>query len=581
MNQPLVISYIRFSTARQAAGDSLRRQTAAAKDWCQKRGWTLDEKLSSRDLGVSGFNKDNVSKGALSIFLERVRDGHIPAGSYLIVENLDRLTRAELPVAVSLLLSIVGADIICVTLQDGQEWTKERLSNPADFMLSIMLLHRGHDESKVKSLRIREVHDNARKEQDRSVFGRAPGWLRRTPDGKAWEAVPELAKVVKDVFELVASGYGGVAVARRANEEKWPVPSLSAKENGTTWHVTFPAKLVRNRAVLGELEFHVNRDGQSTSTGEVVKDWYPQIVDEDLFFRANAAIDARRGKPNRRDATYRNIFQGIIFCGHCGATMARKAKAGGKKNSQWYAQYVCSDRHRGASDCPSVNAKELEVGLIPPIFRLFTEQLGDDARLEPMRKELVAVKGELDELRRRRDRLADAIEQADDSIPVLVRRLSECEQLIPPLERREILLKTQLSAATYIPDDDTDADAVLRALYSEDAVSEKLRSDTHLKMMLIIDALWVWPQELAVVQWKSANLLAPLYLYKPEKKRTGRAAAKPIVIPDSFPFNQRYLAALQGDINFPERRQPTLADGAVIHKAKKLKVVKDDENSII
>lgn len=568
MNQPLVISYIRFSTVRQAAGDSLRRQTAAAKDWCQKRGWTLDEKLSSRDLGVSGFNKDNVSKGALSIFLERVRDGHIPAGSYLIVENLDRLTRAELPVAVSLLLSIVGADIICVTLQDGQEWTKERLSNPADFMLSIMLLHRGHDESKVKSLRIREVHDNARKEQDRSVFGRAPGWLRRTPDGKAWEAVPELSKVVKEVFELVASGYGGVAVARRANEEKWPVPSLSAQENGTTWHVTFPAKLVRNRAVLGELEFHVNRDGQSTSTGEVVKDWYPQIVDEDLFFRANAAIDARRGKPNRRDATYRNIFQGLIFCGHCGATMARKAKAGGKKNSQWYAQYVCSDRHRGASDCPSVNAKELEVGLIPPIFRLFTEQLGDDARLEPMRKELVAVKGELNELQRRRDRLADAIEQADDSIPVLVRRLSECEQLIPPLKKRETLLMVQISAATYIPDDDADADAVLQALYSDDAVSEKLRSETHLKMILIIDSLWVWPQELAVVQWKSANLLAPLYLYKPEKKRKGRAAAKPIVMPESFPLNQRYLDALQGDFKFPKRRQPVLAEGAIVLKEK-------------
>lgn len=68
MNQPLVISYIRFSTARQAAGDSLRRQTAAAKDWCQKRGWKLDEKLSSRDLGVSGFNKDNVSKGLFPHF---------------------------------------------------------------------------------------------------------------------------------------------------------------------------------------------------------------------------------------------------------------------------------------------------------------------------------------------------------------------------------------------------------------------------------------------------------------------------------------------------------------------------------
>ncbi|WP_080407093.1 recombinase family protein [Burkholderia ubonensis] len=569
MSQPLVISYVRFSTARQATGDSLRRQTAAAREWCLKRGWTLDEKLSCRDLGLSGFNQDNASRGALSVFLDKVRSGDIPGGSYLIVENLDRLTRAELPVAVSLLLSIVSADIICVTLQDGQEWTKERLANPADFMLSVMLLYRGHDESKVKSIRIRAVHDKAREERDRSVFGRAPGWLRRTSDGKAWEPVPELVEVVKKVFDLSASGYGGVAIARRANEEKWPVPSLSAKESGTTWHVTFPAKLVRNRAVLGELEFHVSRDGQPTPTGQVVKDWYPQIVDEDLFFRANAAINSRRSKPNRRDATYRNIFQGIIFCGHCGATMARKAKAGGKKNSPGYAQFVCSDRHRGASGCPSINAKELEVGLIPSIFQMLREHLGNEANLDPIRKELAAVHGELEEFQKRRGRLADAIEQADVPIPVLVQRLTECEQAIPGLEARESVLKAQLQEFTFSPDDDTASDAILRALYSDDEASERLRAETHLKMLLTIDAIWVWPQELAVIQWKSTNLLAPLALYKPEKRRTGRAARNPIEIPKSFNVSNRYLEAIQGKIDFPEKRQPQLSENATIHTQKR------------
>lgn len=534
-----------------------------------KRGWTLDEKLSCRDLGVSGFNQANMSKGALSVFLDKVSSRDIPAGSYLIVENLDRLTRAELPVAVSLLLNIVSADIICVTLQDGQEWTKARLANPADFMLSVMLLFRGHDESNTKCQRIRAVHDKARDERDRSVFGRAPGWLRRTSDGKAWEPEPELVVVVKKVFDLVAAGYGGVAIARRANEEQWPVPSLSAKEKGTTWHVTYPAKLIRNRAVLGELEFHVYQGGQTKPTGQVVKDWYPQVVDEELFFRANAAIDTRRGKPSRRDATYRNLFQGLLFCGHCGATMARKAKAGGQKNSPFYAQYVCSDRHRGASNCPTANAKELEAALIPSIFRLFTEQLGDDARLDPMRKELVAVQGDLKEQQRRRERLADAIEEAETPVAVLVKRLNECELAIPTLEAREAILKAQLEAGTYTPDDDNDADAVLQALYSEDLASERLRAETHLKMILTIETIWVWPQELAVVQWKSANLLAPLPLYKPEKQRRGRGALKPFTIPASFRFSKRYLDAFQGHIHFPAKRQPGVTHNTTIHTTKK------------
>lgn len=566
----LVVSYIRFSTARQAAGDSLRRQTKEAEAWCLKNGLTLDKKLSCQDLGVSGFNKDNISNGGgLSSFLDKVKSQEIPAGSYLIVENLDRLTRAELPVAVNLLLSIVMADIILVTLQDGEKWTKARMASPIDFMLSVMLLYRGHDESKTKSIRIRAVHENARNEHDRSVFGRAPGWLRRTSDGKTWEPEPELVSVVKNVFELVASGYGGVAIARRANDEQWPVPSRTAKERGTTWHVTYPAKLIRNRAVLGELEFHEFKSGQSHPTGKVVKDWYPQVIDEELFFRANAAIDSRGTKPSRRDASYRNVFQGLIFCGHCGATMARKAKAGGKKNSPFYAQYVCSDRHRGASTCPTANAKELEAGLIPSIFRLFTEQLSDNARLDPMRKELAAVQGELKELLRRRERLADAIEQAGTPVTVLIQRLSECESAIPALEARETILKAQLQAGAYTPDDDNDAVAVLNALYMEDTASERLRSETHLKMILTIESIWVWPQELAVVQWKSANLLSPVPLYKPEKQRKGRGATKPVTIPESFAFSKRYLDAFQGNVDFPAKRQPSIAGGAIIHVSKK------------
>ncbi|WP_137956731.1 recombinase family protein [Burkholderia sp. 4M9327F10] len=561
MSQPLVVSYIRFSTPRQASGDSLRRQTAGAREWCARHGWTLDEKLSIHDLGVSGFNKDNISRGALATFLQAVSGGLVPQGSYLIIENLDRLTRADLPTAVTLLLSIVQSGITCVTLMDGQEWSKERLTNPADFMLSVMLLYRGHDESRVKSQRIRAVHDRAREQLDRSVFGRAPGWLRRTADGSDWEEIPELVEIVKKVFEFAASGYGGVAIAKQANAENWLVPSLSAREKGTGWHTTLPTKLVRNRAVLGELEFHVIRDGQSTPSGQVVEKWYPEIISEELFFRANAAIDARRGKPNRRDATYRNVFQGVIFCGHCGATLARKAKAGSKKNSKGYAQYVCSDRHRGASSCPNYNAKELERALIPLLYRYFSEHLGDDTRLSSLRDELASVKGEISDLDKRRSRLAEAIEQAELPIPTLIKRLAECERGIPALESRAAILEAQLRAASYVPDNDNDADAVLQALYSDDDASERIRAETHMKMILCVEALWIWPREMVVVQLKAdADTIAlplPDPTQKPEWIETpdGRAA--------TFTPSPRLLGALTGQCVVPTPRRRKKAEEAI------------------
>jgi hypothetical protein len=153
-----------------------------------------------------------------------------PAG-YLIVENLGRLTRAELHVAVSLLLNIVSADIICVTLQDGQEWTKARLANPADFMLSVMLLFRGHDESNTKFQRIRAVHDKARDERDRSVSGRAPGWLRRT-------------------------------------SEQWPVLSLSAKEKARRGTLRIRPSLLGTELCLGNLNFTCTKVARRNLLGQ-------------------------------------------------------------------------------------------------------------------------------------------------------------------------------------------------------------------------------------------------------------------------------------------------------------------------
>ena len=52
---PVAFSYVRFSTSEQMKGDSLRRQTAGAQEYCARHSLTLDNSLSLRDLGVSGF----------------------------------------------------------------------------------------------------------------------------------------------------------------------------------------------------------------------------------------------------------------------------------------------------------------------------------------------------------------------------------------------------------------------------------------------------------------------------------------------------------------------------------------------
>src|SRR5579862_8014108 len=110
-------SYVRFSTLDQIHGDSLRRQTEAAADWCRRNHITLVD--SYRYLGVSAFRGKNVEVGKLAAFLKLVTDGRIEKGSYLIVESLDRLSRNDLPKALRLFLDILEAGIVVVTLSDN------------------------------------------------------------------------------------------------------------------------------------------------------------------------------------------------------------------------------------------------------------------------------------------------------------------------------------------------------------------------------------------------------------------------------------------------------------------------------
>src|SRR5262249_16687212 len=107
-------SYLRFSHPDQSKGDSFRRQIEKRDTWLKKNSLALDTSLTLEDKGVSGFTGDhrtNPDRHALAAFLELVKQGRIPKGSYLIVESLDRLSREHIRPALTLLLNLIDAGI--------------------------------------------------------------------------------------------------------------------------------------------------------------------------------------------------------------------------------------------------------------------------------------------------------------------------------------------------------------------------------------------------------------------------------------------------------------------------------------
>lgn len=109
-------SYVRFSSAKQSEGNSLERQQDTAKRIADRYDLELDT-TAYHDLGMSAFKGKNALEGKLSEFIKQIGE-KVPVGSWLVVENLDRISRDDAWSALDIFKSILSKGVIIVTGMD-------------------------------------------------------------------------------------------------------------------------------------------------------------------------------------------------------------------------------------------------------------------------------------------------------------------------------------------------------------------------------------------------------------------------------------------------------------------------------
>src|SRR5262249_7033997 len=150
-------------------------------------------------------------------------------------------------------------------------------------------------------------------------------------------------KVVRQIFEDSAAGVGINKMAGRLNEAR--VPTFGSP-NG--WHHAYVAKILGNRAVLGEFQPHTRENGRRVPKGEPVKGYFPAIVDEGLFYRGQLAKSQRRNSgAGRKGSGYSNLFSGLAKCAYCKSSILFENKGSG-------GFYLICDRAKRRLGCPSV-----------------------------------------------------------------------------------------------------------------------------------------------------------------------------------------------------------------------------------
>lgn len=460
---PKAYSYIRFSTLEQRKGGSENRQIQLSRDYIRKHPeLELDESLRYSDLGVSAFNKSNLAKGAaLRKFIDAVERGVVQPGSYLLVESLDRISRAQVLDAIQLFKEILDRDITIVTLADGMVYTKEKVGTQfSDLMMSLMIMFRAHEESLTKSNRVKAAWEQKRQNIEQLKLTKTcPSWLKLSADRKKYEPIKEKVATVRKAVNLLLSGVGKDAIAKRFNEEG--ITSIGTKRDRQTWYGSYVTKILRNRALIGEFQPHKMIDGKRVPHGEPLQNYFPRILADDQFSLVQHVIDQRGIKSGgRRGKAFSNLFTGLVRCGYCGSTMVYINKGRPRRAEKTPPSnifFVCHLAKRGAG-CHHIPWKyqEVEAGILNYARGLDFEGFINSGKnraesIQGLRDEVVLQEAKLREVTSRQNYLVDSLEKAQESLAmtpdVVLKRIAKYEQEIEAIQKVLKDLKLRIKAA--------------------------------------------------------------------------------------------------------------------------------------
>ncbi|HAV1571116.1 TPA: recombinase family protein [Vibrio parahaemolyticus] len=370
--KPRAYSYIRYSSPQQAKGDSFRRQFAQTQKFCEENGYELDTELSVyKELGKSAFKGEQEN---LKRFIEDCKSGIVEKGSLLIVENLDRLSRDTINKAMRQFLHLLDY-VNIYTLQDRKFYTSnddvDNDSQVFDIITSLLIMSRAHEESQTKRKRLKESWEAKRQQIDKKKFATSyPHWLVLADDWESFSLKEDAVRAIRKIFELCVDGNGYNQILRHLNDkiEQYPTPSKRSKSG--LWVRSTIQLLLSDRRLIGEMQMYKGAYKNRKPYGEPIADYYPQVIDEETFLKAQIAMQSRKvGKGKTGKYRFSNIFRGFLQCAECGNAMEYVDKGNTKKRSQKYL--TCTSAKRGGSCTHSRHYRYEELELM--LLHLVTE----------------------------------------------------------------------------------------------------------------------------------------------------------------------------------------------------------------
>lgn len=414
------VLYLRYSTPEQAEGQSEQRQTQGAQKWCKEHG----EKLLRvyKDLGLSGGKSSDDRKG-LSTLLNDLTRGTIP--KYLLIEDVDRISRMLPMDSLNLISKILDFGVTIVSLRDNQILTKDNWQTSQSFLILSLKTTLANEERQKRIFRSKSSWKQKRLDAAIQIYTRkVPSWL--TVQNGRIVTIPEHVATVRKLFKFANEGFGIVSIIRLFNEKG--VKSF----RGNDWNKAIVHNTLTSEAVLGHFQPKTCINGRRVEDGDKVLDYFPRIIDDDLFYSVQAKLKQRNkykgaGFRYTRKPAQNNLFAGLIKCAKCGASLIHLVRS-----RHGYSYLVCGNAHKHKKcDYRTVSTNVLEecFQVLLKSYPVFKTYRKPSNKAEATRLQIEGVKKQL-------AKFVSLIENADGLPPkTILKKIQDLELRQSELEK--------------------------------------------------------------------------------------------------------------------------------------------------
>ncbi len=324
------VFYGRFSSGKQTE-QSIEGQRRKCEEYARENGITIIHEYIDR--AKTGRNDNRPA------FQMMLRDSFSHTFDYVIIYAVDRFARDDGDYgADKKLLQKNGVKILSATETIGTN--SDGSENLGGILTEGLLVALAKYYSRELAQKIRRgQYENIQK---KNTLGGNVLYGYEMIDKKP-VIVPERADIVRMIFEMYSKGKSAGDIAVVLQEQG--ITNAAGKKFVPNTIMS----MLKNRRYIGEFTW-----------GEYfLEDFYPPIIEKELFMSVQDKIASNKHKPGKNKAKSNFLLSGKMYCGHCKNMMV--CDSGTSVTNRVYLYYKCSGKKRFHIECEKVNVRKDDI----------------------------------------------------------------------------------------------------------------------------------------------------------------------------------------------------------------------------